>query len=422
MMEAVELEDPRLRPVTGQGEAGTSTGIHTEPGQDDDGWIIPQPVRLDDHTSVQLLKDGEALHVAYQAIQSAQKSVCLEVYIFANDQTGNAFADLLCEKSLAGVTVRVIYDSFGSNGFGQLIRSKPAMFEKMRLAGVKLREFNPIRLWECRFSWRPMNRDHRKLLIIDGHVGGLGGINVGHEWGGSWTLKSPRHGADLWRDTAIAVRGHGVKYLCDAFEATWAYCQRSGPIRRAAYQYGIEEKVPFGLLASAPSVDSELRPLLCDLLTESKKSILLTMAYFAPDEDLVDALLDAARRGVHVRLMLPGRTDVKPLLIAARSFYDRLMAAGVEVFERQTCILHAKTLVIDQFITVIGSTNLDHRSVEFNCELSAIVRSEPFASDMLALFENDVRYARRIDPAEWKVRPTLDRLVQWTVSRTRYLL
>ncbi|MBV8781181.1 MAG: cardiolipin synthase B [Phycisphaerae bacterium] len=417
------LEDPRLEPIEGQGQAGTSTGINTRPGSDDDGWIIPHPVQLDHHTSVQLLKDGEALHLAYQAIKAARHRVCLEAYIFANDQTGNAFADLLCEKAKAGVLVRVIYDSFGSNGWEQFHRRRPAMFEMMRQAGVKLRQFNPIRPWECRFSWRPLNRDHRKLLIIDSHLGGLGGINVGREWGGSWVRKKhSKRWTDLWRDNAIAVQGHAVHHLSNAFEASWNYCQHGGPIRRTAYIHGIREKAPFGLLASAPTVDSELRPLLCELLLEARQSIWLTMAYFAPDDDLIRELVRAARRGVNVRLMLPSRTDVKPLLIAARSYYDRLMAAGIEIYERQHAILHAKTMVIDRRITVIGSTNLDHRSIEFNCELSAVVRSEPFGKDMHDLFENDIRYARRIDPTEWTSRPVLDRLVQWTVSRARYLL
>jgi cardiolipin synthase len=416
------LEDPRLAPMAHQGEAGTSTGIEIQPGSNDDGWIIPQPVELRDGTHVQLFKDGEALHAAFKAIQAARHRVCLEVYIFADDVTGNAFADLLCQKARQGVSVFVIYDAFGSLGFSNFWREKPAMFQKMREAGVKLQEFNPSRPWECRFSWRPLNRDHRKLLIIDDEFAGLGGINVGREWGGSWIIKKKKHKDDLWRDNAIGISGPAVGHLVKSFANTWNYCVRGGRSRRALYLSGIEEQAPFGLLASVPTVDSALRPLLCDLLGRAKTSIQLTIAYFAPDDDLIEELLRAARRGVKVQLMLPSRSDVRILLIAARSFYERLMDAGIEIYERQAAILHAKSMTIDRSVTVLGSTNLDHRSIEFNFELSAIIRSEEFGKQMHALFNNDIRYARRLDCDVWRRRPWQDRFVQWAVIRARYLL
>jgi cardiolipin synthase len=416
------LEDPRLAPLAHQGEAGTSTGINTSPGSDDDGWIVPPTVTLRDGTRVQLFKDGEALHAAYQAIKAARVRICLEVYIFADDDTGNAFADLLCDKARQGVAVYVIYDAFGSLGFSTLYREKPALFRKMLRAGVRLREFNPTRPWECRFSWRPLNRDHRKLLIIDHEFAGLGGMNIGREWGGSWIIKTKKHKGELWRDNAIGISGPAVKHLVKSFANTWTYCVRGGRVRRAAYISGIEEQAPFGLLASVPTIDSPLRPLLCDLLSRAKESIQLTIAYFAPDDDLVEELLKAAGRGVKVQLMLPSRSDVRILLIAARSFYERFLDAGIEIYERQAAILHAKTMTIDRSVTVLGSTNLDHRSIEYNFELSAIIRSPEFGRQMHELFANDIRYSRRLDRDLWRGRPWADRLVQWAVFRARYLL
>jgi cardiolipin synthase len=416
------LEDPRLAATAHQGEAGTSTGTLTEPGSNDDGWIIPPPVQLPDETRIQLYKDGEALHAAYQAIKAARRRVCLEVYIFADDDTGNSFADLLCEKAKAGVAVYVIYDSFGSLGFSTYWRKKPAMFDQMRRAGVRLREFNPIRPWESKFSWRPLNRDHRKLLIIDDEFAGLGGMNIGREWGGSWIIKKKKHKDDLWRDNAIGIAGPAVQHAVKSFANTWTYCIRGGRVHRARYVSGVEEQSPFGLLASVPTVDSASRPLLCELLSRAKESIQLTIAYFAPDDDLIQELLNAARRGVKVQLMLPSRSDVHILLIAARSFYERLMDAGIEIYERQAAILHAKSMTIDRSVTVLGSANLDHRSVEFNFELSAIIRSDEFGEQMYKLFENDIRYARRVDCDAWRQRPWRDRVVQWAVIRARYLL
>jgi cardiolipin synthase len=146
------------------------------------------------------------------------------------------------------------------------------------------------------------------------------------------------------------------------------------------------------------------------------------MAYFAPDDDLVGELCKAARRGVKVQLMLPAKCDIAALIVAARSFYERLLAAGVEVYERQSVILHAKTMVIDSKISIVGSTNLDYRSIEYNLELSAVVRSEQFGRQMNDLFANDINFAKRISLKEWRRRPWSDRIVQWMVSRARYLL
>ena len=148
----------------------------------------------------------------------------------------------------------------------------------------------------------------------------------------------------------------------------------------------------------------------------------MTMAYFAPPDELVEQLCRAAKRGVRVRLMLPGKCDVNALITAQRSFYETLMGAGVQVYERQGVILHAKTMVIDGLISMVGSTNLDYRSIEYNLELSALIRSAAFGRQMEALFEHDVRFARRITLGKWRHRPTWDRFVQWGVSRARYLL
>jgi cardiolipin synthase len=408
------------RPLVGEKDAGVAIGEHVSAGTDDHGWIVPPPVELADGTSIQLYKDGEAWGAAFEAIKTAQSRICLEVYIFASDEIGRAMADLLCQKAKEGVRVYVLYDSFGS------WQSDPQMFRQMKHAGVTLREFHPIQPWNCLYGWRPFNRDHRKLLVIDNHIGGLGGINLAKEYAGSWLLGSKGSGeknadADLWRDNAIGIRGPAVLHLMRAFARSWYYVLHGGRIRRAELIHDIHHG-EFGLLASVPSLNSPLQPLLRRLLQDSRKSIELTMAYFAPDDLLIDELCKAARRGVQVRLMLPGRGDVKILVVAARSFYEKLMSFGIEIFERQNVILHAKTIVVDQNTSVVGSSNLDNRSIEYNSELSAIIRSEAFGKQMSGLFDNDVRYSKRIDPQVWRRRPYWDRVGQWAVSRARYLL
>jgi cardiolipin synthase len=370
-----------------------------------------------DGSYVQLYKDGEALQVAYKAIENAHSRVCLEVYIFADDPTGKAFAELLTKKARSGVSVNLIYDSWGS------MNTSRDVFEMMRRGGVKVQEFNPIRPWECRFSWRPLNRDHRKLLVIDNDIAWLGGMNIASEYAGSWV--TPLHvGVPApWRDNAIGIRGPSYLPFLRAFARSWNYCTTGGRIRRAEIlQEPQAEDDAIGILASVPTISSPLRPKLNQLFRQARQSIQLTMAYFAPDDDLINSLCRAARRGVQVQLMLPAKSDVKLLLIAARSFYEKLLSAGVQIFERQTAVLHAKTLCIDRAVTIIGSTNLDYRSIEYNLELSAIIRSRMLGEQMYVLFQNDIGYARQIHLKEWRRRPTADRIGQWAVSRARYLL
>ena len=435
MPTAAELHDPSAPPPVDRthglrgpppdAPTGRSPGVNIVPGSDDDGWVVPPPVRLSDGTHVQLYKDGQAWHAAFDAMRHARRRICLELYIFASDDTGRAVADLLCHKARQGVRVFVLYDAFGS------AYSDPGMFESMRQAGAHVREFHPLRPWACRHAWKPVIRDHRKLLVIDDHLGGLGGMNLGEEYAGSWIVKAklpatrpavagPNDGGP-WRDNAIGLAGPSASSLLRSFARTWQYVKRGGRIAQTEMLHD-PPGGDFGLLASAATTDSPLLPALHAVLRAARRSISLTYAYFAPDDLLVAELCRAADRGVRVRLMLPGRGDVKLLVIAARSFYELLMSHGVEVYERQNVMLHAKTMVVDGRVTVIGSANLDYRSIEYNCELSAVVRSEPFGAQVEQLFENDVRFAKRIDPVLWKSRPTWDRVGQWVVSRARYLL
>lgn len=435
-------------------EAGTSSGVNLEPGSDDDGWIVPQPVELRDGSRVQLYKDGEALRAAFEAIARARFRICLEVYIFASDHTGRAFADLICHKARQGVDIYLIYDSFGSSG------SDRSMFRQMRDAGVHIQAFHPIRPWENRFGWRPFNRNHRKLLVIDDNIVGMGGLNIGSEYAGSWVVPSDRDCTEFWRDNAVGIIGPAARKFLHAFSRSWHYVSTGGRIGKAEYMYNLGSTIPaeanrrfgllpprrltlagtragyhgaidrpdiqpdadFGILASVPTISSPLAGVFKELLKSAKQSIELTMAYFAPSDLLIGELCQAARRGVRVRLMLPARCDVPMLIWAARSFYEKLLNAGVEIYERQSVVLHAKTLVIDSALTVMGSANLDYRSIEYNLEISALIRSGQFGRQMNDLFENDVMYARRINASEWRKRPTVDRLIQWAVNRARYLL
>jgi cardiolipin synthase len=391
-----------------------SGGVNVAPGPEDDGWQMPPPVVLGDGTLVQLLKDGEALRAAYEAVAAARRLICVEAYIFSSDATGRAFADLLCRKATQGVRVYLIYDSFGCLGTDR------SMFQRMRRSGVRAEEFHPVRPWECRYSWRPFNRDHRKLVFVDEEFGWLGGMNIADEYGGPWIA-----GAETlrkvapWRDTAVGLRGPAARHLARAFAQTWSYVQHSGRIGQCQYFHDGEH---YDIVASTAAMRSPVRERFGAIVAAARKSIDLTFAYFAPDDGMVEALCRAARRGVRVRLMVPARSDFPLLVHAARGFYAGLMSAGVEISEREHAILHSKTMVVDEAVSVVGSTNLDYRSIEYNCEISVVLRSPEFGEKMTRLFENDMRYARTICQDNWRRRPVQDRFVQWAVKRMRYLL
>jgi cardiolipin synthase len=420
-------------------DAPNADGLNMGPGAED-GWVTPPPVTLGDGTRLYLYKDGEGLKAGLRAIEAAKRRICLEMYIFANDATGKAYAEALAKRARDGLAVYLIYDSFGSIGSKPLIRT-------MRAAGVKVAEFHPLLPWHGRFGWRPFGRDHRKLLVCDDEVAGLGGINIGDEYAATWVAGWRAKLEHLMRDQAIGVVGPSARPLALAFAATWRYIHRGGPIRRAFFAHNLrigpvakgrrigKQRSPkrrrdapppiageFAVLASAPTLTSPTRPFLSELLQAAESSIEIIMAYFAPDDEFIENLCAAADRGVHVRLILPARSDLGIMIVAAHSFYAKLLSHHIEIFERQNAVLHAKTIVIDGRIVGIGSANLDYRSVESNLEISAIVTSAAFAADVRRMLDHDVKFSKRICAEEWRRRPMRDRFIQWMVSRIRYVL
>ena len=378
-------------------------------------WVTPKTVTLLDGTRVQLLKDGQALRAAYDAIALARRRICVEMYIFSSDEAGLAFVELLCRKARAGVRVYVLYDAFGCHD------TDPALFEQLRASGVRLREFHPLAPWRYHGRWRITQRDHRKLILVDDHLAQLGGHNVGAEYAGPWIVrKRRRFRGKPWRDTGLTLEGPQVARLVTAFARIWRYASRGGELAAVEFVTELASTTDFGVLASAPTQHSRIAPFAQQLIANAQRSLWITTAYFAPTDAIITALCAAVRRGVSVRLILPGAGgDIALLRIAARSFYTELLEAGVEIFERRGPMLHAKTLCLDGEISIIGSANLDYRSFESNCELSVAIRSPALANQMHALFEHDVRHSQRIALATWRHRPWLDAFLQKIVNLFR---
>ncbi|XHR27353.1 MAG: phosphatidylserine/phosphatidylglycerophosphate/cardiolipin synthase family protein [Chthoniobacteraceae bacterium] len=330
------------------------------------------------------------LEAMLAVIAGAARTVALEMYIFSPGPLAERFREALIAARRRGVRVQILLDAFGSH-------SLPAHFWRplIRLGG-ELRWFNPFRA-----AQRYGRRNHRKLLVADGQQAVIGGFNIGKEYEGDGVTKG-------WRDLGVHIEGP----LAAALETSFAemYARADEPtFRRRLRQLrrlhrGPETLVSSGvwtLLLSEPGRGHRAfkRSLLDDLA--GARDVLITCAYFVPTLRLRRALMRVARRGGRVRLILAGHSDVEAARLASRSLYARLMKAGVEIYEYQPQILHAKLVVIDG-VVYAGSANLDARSLNINHELMIRVADPTFAAGARGLFLGDLGHSRKIDPEKWK--------------------
>lgn len=362
--------------------------------------------------TARLLVDGPATFAAMQqAIGQARHRILLESYIFEDRGIAADIAALLVQKARSGVRVALLYDSVGSHG------TDAGFFETMAAGGVSLCAFNPLSPLQRLGAWGLNHRDHRKLLVVDAEVAFTGGINISQVYSSGSFGRRDRTADPLitgWRDTHIALRGPVVAALAEPFVATWQSQHCPGePGRAPAPAVAAPGERVVQVLTSGPDEGpNRISRSLLAAIDASQRSIHLTMAYFAPGADMVQALCDAARRGVEVVLVLPGRSDLALTLHAGRANYAQLLAAGVKLHELQQALLHAKTAVIDGVYSTVGSSNLDWRSLADNSELNVVVLGDDFGAEMEALFQRDLAAAQPIDALAWQQRGWRDRVLQ----------
>lgn len=374
-----------------------------------EGQASGTPLMAGNH--VTLLKDGPATYDAMmRAILDAKDNINLESYIFEGDSVGQAIADLLIEKSRAGVAVQVIYDSQGS------VDTPTAFWDRLRAAGVRVLEYNPINPLKARGAYDPNDRDHRKLLIVDGQIAILGGINLSeiYLYGGEESGSTDRWWIP-WRDTDVQVEGPVVGQLQQFFLDTWNEQKGDAlPDRRFFPPLKPEGPDYVRAVQGAPERgDPEIYVALLSAIRNAESRVWLTTAFFDPTPEDLQVLKDAARRGVDVELIVQGQSDSEATLAAGRSHYAELLEVGVKIFERRDVFLHGKTATIDGVWSIVGSSNLDARSVIWNNELCVIVLGHNFAGQMEAMFAEDRKAGTEIDPKAWAERPLPDRIEQW---------
>jgi len=353
---------------------------------------------------VRLLQDGPATYRAMLAtIMAARDHINLETYILDDDEIGQQFSRALIDKQQQGVQVNLIRDSVGTIG------TPVAFFKRLSDSGIAVLEFNPINPLVARTVWALNQRDHRKLLIVDGETAFLGGINISSVYSGSAPLHGARGRSDgtlAWRDTDLQLRGPVVAEFQKLFLASWEN-QKGPPL--AAKNYfprldGIGREVVRAIGSSPEESYSLIYATLLSAIGSAETSVYLTNAYFVPDPQLLATLEAAARRGVDVTLILPSKTDSWLVFHAGRGYYARLLRAGVKIYERRGVILHSKTALIDGVWATVGSTNLDWRSFLHNYELNAVVLGAEFGKQMQAMFDKDLEASDAITLEQWERR------------------
>lgn len=372
---------------------------------------------------VTLLVDGpQTLGAIRRAIETARHHVHVETYIFADDTVGREFRDLLIRRRQEGVEVRVLYDAIGS------VDTPGDFFKVMLDAGVEVHEFRPLDPVRTPLAWKINNRDHRKITIVDGRTAFTGGINITSTYASSSRKRpGPEKGAEeAWRDTHVQIDGPVAAQFQSLFFETWTRAGGKVDAESAAYfppqQVVGPELVAAVATSGGDNSEATIYGTFDATIRHASRRLWVTQAYFAPNAELRKLLIAAARRGVDVRLIVPGFTDSALIFHASRSSYEELLAGGVRIHEQRQALLHAKTLVADTALSMVGSANFDMRSFVHNNEVNAVIIGSDFARRMEQLFERDLTDARELQLDSWRKRPWLDKFKEFGSSLFSYWL
>jgi cardiolipin synthase len=352
-----------------------------------------------------LLNGDETFPAMLREVRSAKATITFAQYLYESGALAREFAEAFAERCRAGVEADILLDSHGA---GQTSEDIIAL---MRDGGCRVEYFHRVEAPAIIFPWKLLEynyRNHRRILVIDGRVGFTGGYGISDSWRGDGRT------AQHWRDTNVRVEGPAVKFLQAAFAESWlattgiaiggeGYFPRLQPVG----------KVPAQIVRSSPAGGSFQTYMLFLLsINSARKSILITNPYFIPDDVITEALLKAVARGVRVVVLAPGEIDSRLTYTASRSHYGRLLLGGVEIFEYRTALLHAKTMVVDGIWATVGSTNFDNRSFALNQELNLTVYDAALARRLEEVFQEDLKYSKKITYEEWDSRGIFERLFE----------
>ena len=349
-----------------------------------------------------VLRNGDEIFPAMlAAIRSAQTSITFETYIYWSGDIGQEFADALTDRARHGVKVQLLLDWIGTAKMDQ------RLIDEMEAAGVQTRKFHPPH-WS--HLGRLNNRTHRKLLVVDGRIAFTGGVGIASQWTGR--AQDPDH----WRDTHFQIEGPVVAQLQSVFLDNWI--KVTGDVLYGPKYFPPLEPVGKSLaqmFSSSPSGGSESMQLMyLFAITAASRSIDLSASYFVPDDLVINALVEAMKRGVKLRIVVPGEhIDSETVRSASRASWGPLLAAGAVIAEYAGTMYHCKVMTVDNLLVSVGSTNFDNRSFRLNDEATLNIIDAEFASEQTTIFETDLGRSRRISHLEWLNRPYRERATEW---------
>jgi cardiolipin synthase len=351
-----------------------------------------------DSNKVTLLWKGqESFQIIFDSIKKAKQLICLEFYIFRDDETGRELADILKHKALEGVKVYILYDHFGS------LFTPLKFWKDLRDAGIHIKASRPFK-WASPLHY--LHRDHRKLIIIDGEFAFTGGLNIANEYRGYHRFRKKKG----WRDTGIFLEGPVAMKLLDEFDKSWVIWKGT-PIAFQKTVIPIKDGLPvLPVFASSARGRRQMRKLIHYSINKASKSIYLTTAYFTPSRRMLQVLENAVKRGAEVKLLLPGISDISSAHYAGRAFFTKLLRCGVRIYNYRGEILHAKTFVFDEVWSIIGSANLDFQSLRRNDEGNVGIINKEFGRLMTDIFNEDLEKSREITLKDWIERPLTDKI------------
>ncbi len=363
------------------------------------GTLLGPPI-LGGNRVVNLENGAEIFPAMLDAIRQAKRTVNFETYIYWSGEIGREFVAALSDRARAGVEVQVLIDWVGSQKMDE------TLLEEMKAAGVTVERYHPLEWYHLA---RMNNRTHRKLLVVDGRIGFTGGVGIADNWDGN--ADSPDH----WRDSHYRIEGPAVAQMQAAFLDNWI--KTTGAVLQGAGYFPALEEVGSAdaqVFTASPNGGGDSMLLMYLLaITGAESSIDLSAAYFVPDELTRAALVAALRRGVRLRIVVPG-TDIDAEVVrkASRADWGELLEAGAEIHEYQPTMFHCKTLIVDRQLVSVGSTNFDNRSFRLNDEANLNVYDPEFAGRVTVVFEQDLERSRRITLEAWKNRPWHERLLE----------
>lgn len=348
---------------------------------------------------VQILESGQAtFQRILDCVSTARDVICIEFYIFKDDETGKKLAEALKEKARQGVRVYLLYDHFGS------FLTSRNFWSDLKKAGIRIRVSHPFK-WSAPRGYK--YRNHKKLLIIDGKKAFTGGFNIADEYHGYFKKRTK-----TWRDTGIYLEGPIASALFDIFRKSWSTWKGESIQLNPGLQSFADGVPVIPVFASSGRSRRRMRRLLLYSIKNAKKSILITTAYFTPGRRILKALINAANKGITLRLLLAGVTDVISVFYAGRTHYKKLLRAGAEIYNYTESVLHSKTAVFDGCWSIIGSTNLDMQSLRRNEESNAGILDTEFGNQMTEIFENDLEKSIKLDLHTWMKRPFYQKILE----------